>query len=260
MIPAGWRRVFRAWVYSLRYCGRPMRHRMGRVGRSGCAIAGGARDRNPAPAVPAVPRRPRTPPAPDIQSAIDGIAALLRGKTLRFLRGPARYDRHPAVRRRVYDFTRTIPRGETLTYGEVAAKLRASGAAHSWRRRWRESVHADLPCHRVLEAGGYADRISPNGGSISKTPAAVDRRRRQPRQQDAVRRAASGCSAAPAGLKSAHDGHTDPARRQDLRVRLPVHRRAGLKAVSSSSTPRIPSLMCARAVLAAPSAGARSSW
>ena len=25
-----------------------------------------------------------------------------------------------------------------------------------------------VPCHRVLEAGGYADKISPNGGSISK--------------------------------------------------------------------------------------------
>jgi methylated-DNA-[protein]-cysteine S-methyltransferase len=25
-----------------------------------------------------------------------------------------------------------------------------------------------VPCHRVLEAGSYADRISPNGGSISK--------------------------------------------------------------------------------------------
>jgi methylated-DNA-[protein]-cysteine S-methyltransferase len=25
-----------------------------------------------------------------------------------------------------------------------------------------------VPCHRVLEAGHYADRISPNGGAISK--------------------------------------------------------------------------------------------
>jgi methylated-DNA-[protein]-cysteine S-methyltransferase len=25
-----------------------------------------------------------------------------------------------------------------------------------------------VPCHRVLEAGSYADRISPSGGSISK--------------------------------------------------------------------------------------------
>jgi methylated-DNA-[protein]-cysteine S-methyltransferase len=25
-----------------------------------------------------------------------------------------------------------------------------------------------VPCHRVLDAGGYADRISANGGAISK--------------------------------------------------------------------------------------------
>jgi methylated-DNA-[protein]-cysteine S-methyltransferase len=25
-----------------------------------------------------------------------------------------------------------------------------------------------VPCHRVLEAGSYADRMSPHGGSISK--------------------------------------------------------------------------------------------
>ena len=25
-----------------------------------------------------------------------------------------------------------------------------------------------VPCHRVLEAGNYADKISPNGGAISK--------------------------------------------------------------------------------------------
>jgi methylated-DNA-[protein]-cysteine S-methyltransferase len=25
-----------------------------------------------------------------------------------------------------------------------------------------------VPCHRVLEAGSYADKISPNGGAISK--------------------------------------------------------------------------------------------
>jgi methylated-DNA-[protein]-cysteine S-methyltransferase len=25
-----------------------------------------------------------------------------------------------------------------------------------------------VPCHRVLEAGSYADQISPNGGAISK--------------------------------------------------------------------------------------------
>jgi methylated-DNA-[protein]-cysteine S-methyltransferase len=108
-------------------------------------------------------------PPPEVQSAIDGIAALLRGKAADF--SEVRLDMSD-VRPfdvRVYDFTRTIPRGETLTYGEVAAKLKASGAAHSVAQALsRNPFMLIVPCHRVLEAGGYADRISPNGGAISK--------------------------------------------------------------------------------------------
>jgi methylated-DNA-[protein]-cysteine S-methyltransferase len=108
-------------------------------------------------------------PPPEIQGAIDGIAALLRGKAADLsevkldMTGVRPFDA------RVYDFARTIPRGETLTYGEVAAKLKASGAAHSVAQALsRNPYMLIVPCHRVLEAGGYADRISPNGGSISK--------------------------------------------------------------------------------------------
>src|SRR5436309_12503399 len=59
-------------------------------------------------------------PSPEIQSAIDGIATLLRGKAADFseirldMTGIRPFDA------RVYYFARTIPRGETLTYGEVA--------------------------------------------------------------------------------------------------------------------------------------------
>jgi methylated-DNA-[protein]-cysteine S-methyltransferase len=108
-------------------------------------------------------------PPPEIQSAIDGIAALLRGKGCDFsgvqldMTGVRPFDA------RVYDVARTIPRGETLTYGEVAARLKASGAAHSVAQALsRNPFMLIVPCHRVLEAGGYADRISLNGGSISK--------------------------------------------------------------------------------------------
>jgi methylated-DNA-[protein]-cysteine S-methyltransferase len=108
-------------------------------------------------------------PPPDIQSAIDGIAALLRGKAADFSGVQLDLTAIRPFDGRVYDFTRTIPRGETLTYGEVAAKLRASGAAHSVAQALsRNPFMLIVPCHRVLEAGGYADRISPNGGSISK--------------------------------------------------------------------------------------------
>src|SRR3981081_2035815 len=70
------------------------------------------------------------PPA-NIQSAIEGIAALLRGKAADL--SDVRLDMTgiPPFNTRVYDFTRTIPRGETMTYGEVAARLKASGAVHS---------------------------------------------------------------------------------------------------------------------------------
>jgi methylated-DNA-[protein]-cysteine S-methyltransferase len=108
-------------------------------------------------------------PPLEIQGAIDSIAALLRGKAADF--SEVRLDMS-GVRPfdvRIYDFTRTIPRGETLTYGEVATRLRASGAAHSVAQALsRNPFMLIVPCHRVLEAGGYADRISPNGGSISK--------------------------------------------------------------------------------------------
>ena len=54
-------------------------------------------------------------------------------------------------------------------HGEVAASLRASGAVHSVAQAIsRNPFMIIVPCHRVLEAGSYADTISPNGGSISK--------------------------------------------------------------------------------------------
>ncbi len=75
----------------------------------------------------------------------------------------------PAFNARVYQLTRTIPRSETRSYGEVATSLRASGAVHSVAQAIsRNPFMIIVPCHRVLEAGGYADKISPHGGTISK--------------------------------------------------------------------------------------------
>ncbi len=108
-------------------------------------------------------------PPPEIQSAIDGVAALLRGKAADLSGVRLDMTGIPAFNGRVYEFTRTIPRGETMTYGEVASRLRASGAVHSVAQAISKNPFMIIvPCHRVLEAGGYADRISANGGSISK--------------------------------------------------------------------------------------------
>jgi methylated-DNA-[protein]-cysteine S-methyltransferase len=75
----------------------------------------------------------------------------------------------PAFNQRVYAFARSIPRGESRTYADVASALRASGATHSVAQAIaRNPFMIIVPCHRVLEAGHYADNISPNGGVISK--------------------------------------------------------------------------------------------
>jgi len=104
-----------------------------------------------------------------VEIAIEGMVALLRGQPADLADIVLDMNGIPHFNQRVYEITRGIPWSETRTYGEVAAALRASGAAHSVAQAiGKNPFMLIVPCHRVLEAGGYADRISPNGGSISK--------------------------------------------------------------------------------------------
>jgi methylated-DNA-[protein]-cysteine S-methyltransferase len=108
-------------------------------------------------------------PPLNVEIAIENIIALLRGEAGDLSDVTLDMNGIPAFNQRVYNFTRTIPRGETRIYGEVAAGLRASGAAHSVAQAISKNPFMLIvPCHRVLEAGSYADRISAYGGSISK--------------------------------------------------------------------------------------------
>jgi methylated-DNA-[protein]-cysteine S-methyltransferase len=108
-------------------------------------------------------------PPLNVELAIEGIVTLLRGKPSDLSDVTLDMTGIHAFNQRVYAFARAIPRGETRTYGEVAASLRLSGAVHSVAQAIaRNPFVIIVPCHRVLEAGGYADKISPNGGVISK--------------------------------------------------------------------------------------------
>jgi methylated-DNA-[protein]-cysteine S-methyltransferase len=110
-----------------------------------------------------------TRPPLNVELAIEGIVALLRGDPCDFSDVTLDMSGIHAFNQRVYQITRAIPRGETRTYGEVAARLGASGAVHSVAQAIaRNPFVIIVPCHRVLEAGSYADKISPHGGVISK--------------------------------------------------------------------------------------------
>lgn len=71
--------------------------------------------------------------------------------------------------RAVYDVTRTIPRGSTLTYGAVANALGQPGAAQAvGGALGRNPVPIIIPCHRVLGAGREVGGFSAPGGANTK--------------------------------------------------------------------------------------------
>lgn len=112
--------------------------------------------------------REQRPPS-DTALAIEAIAAALHGDDADLCEIGLDMAETPAFNRRVYEAARAIPRGETRTYGEIAKAVGASGALHSVAQAIAKNPFMIIvPCHRVLEAGNYTDRISPYGGVISK--------------------------------------------------------------------------------------------
>ena len=115
------------------------------------------------------PEARETRPPMNTEIAIEGIAALLRGGDCDLSDVTLDMTGIPAFNQRVYTLVRTIPRGETRTYADVADSLRAPGVVYALAQAMgRNPFMIIVPCHRVLEVGHYADKISPYGGTISK--------------------------------------------------------------------------------------------
>ena len=109
-----------------------------------------------------------TPPA-QVQRAIDGIVALLRGEKRDLSDVTIDADDLPEFNRKVYDIARTIPPGSTLTYGEIAERLGDKLLARDVGQALGQNpIPLIVPCHRVLAAGGKTGGFSAPGGVISK--------------------------------------------------------------------------------------------
>jgi len=105
----------------------------------------------------------------NVEIAIEGMVALLRGQPADLSDVALDFSDIHHFNRRVYEIARGIPWGETRTYGEIAVQMRASGASHSVAQAiGKNPFMLIVPCHRVLETGHYADKISAHGGAISK--------------------------------------------------------------------------------------------
>src|SRR6266566_5597976 len=74
----------------------------------------------------------------------------------------AQPDRRDAFAARVQSAVRRIPPGRVATYGDVAAMAGRPRAARAVGNIMRGCARPDVPCHRVIAAGG---RLGGYGGS-----------------------------------------------------------------------------------------------
>jgi O-6-methylguanine DNA methyltransferase len=108
-------------------------------------------------------------PPPAVQRVIDRVVALLRGEASDLSTIALDMDQVPAFHRRVYEAARAIPPGMTLSYGEIAARAGAPGAARAvGQALGRNPFPIVVPCHRVLAAGGKIGGFSAQGGIATK--------------------------------------------------------------------------------------------
>ena len=111
---------------------------------------------------------PTEPPA-DVQAAVDGIVALLRGEKRDLREIALDLAGVPAFNRRVYELTRTIEPGSTLTYGDIARRLASPGTARAVGQALGQNPWPIVvPCHRVLAADGRMGGFSAPGGVSTK--------------------------------------------------------------------------------------------
>jgi methylated-DNA-[protein]-cysteine S-methyltransferase len=114
------------------------------------------------------PTAAETAPPPEVQLALDSVAALLRGEPNDLSAIALDMDGVPAFHRRVYEVARTIPPGKTLSYGEIAARLGVRAARAVGQALGRNPFPIVVPCHRVLAAGRKIGGFSAQGGIATK--------------------------------------------------------------------------------------------
>ena len=100
-----------------------------------------------------------------IQNAIASITALLAGERVDLGGIACDIGNVDPFATQVYAITRSIPAGETLTYGAIAEQLGDKSRAHQvGQALGRNPVPIIVPCHRVMGADGKLVGFSADGG------------------------------------------------------------------------------------------------
>ena len=116
-----------------------------------------------------IPGADETTPPPAIAAVAAEITRLLETGRADLSGAPLDMSGIEDFERRVLEEARKIPAGETLTYGELAARAGSPGAAREVGQAMaRNRFPIVVPCHRVLAANGGFGGFSAPGGLESK--------------------------------------------------------------------------------------------
>jgi methylated-DNA-[protein]-cysteine S-methyltransferase len=108
-------------------------------------------------------------PTEQVQGAIDRIIKLLAGGRDDLRDISLDLDGVPDFNRGVYDIARTIPPGQTVTYGDIARQLGGVELSRDvGQALGRNPCPIVVPCHRVLAAGQKPGGFSARGGVDTK--------------------------------------------------------------------------------------------
>lgn len=119
-----------------------------------------------------------------VTDAIARACAHLAGKTQDFADVPIDLSRLPAFTAKIYRALQAVPAGETVAYGELAARVGSPGSARAVGRAMAENPFPLLvPCQRVLGRSGKMVGFSAYGGILTKEKIlAIERATGAPKQ------------------------------------------------------------------------------
>jgi methylated-DNA-[protein]-cysteine S-methyltransferase len=118
---------------------------------------------------PAPAGRRSDPPPATVDDVIERLRVLLRGDEVDFADVELDLEGVPEFDQRIYAVARTLPRGVTATYGDLADRAGAPGAAQAVGQvMGHNRFPLVVPCHRVVAAGGGNGGFSAPGGVDTK--------------------------------------------------------------------------------------------
>jgi methylated-DNA-[protein]-cysteine S-methyltransferase len=105
----------------------------------------------------------------EIDRMIADVQCYMAGRSVDFAAAAVDLTDVDPFQRQVYEATRAVLWGKTVSYGELARQIGSPGAARAVGQALaRNPVPIIIPCHRVLAKGHRVGGFSAHGGTLTK--------------------------------------------------------------------------------------------